>query len=278
MTPRQLHIVLRAGRRDASQLAEAAISFFEEDGWVVTRSVLEDDVSLPAALASETDVVLALGGDGTFLEAVRLAYPAAAVVAGVNLGRLGYLAGFEPDEAQALFDNIRSDGSGTSERSVLLGTRSAAEAESPRQEFALNEFTLEKTDPGHLARVAVSINGVPFATYSADGLIIATPTGSTAYAMSARGPIVSPGLDCLLFVPVAPHMLFDRAMVLGPGDVIECRAERDCVVTADGRVAQKLLAGESMKFVLGQRRLRLIEAPRDFHQVLRQKFRLMEIP
>jgi NAD+ kinase len=143
--------------------------------------------------------------------------------------------------------------------------------------FALNEAALEKQRSGHLIRLDVSINGSPFTTYAADGVIVATPTGTTAYSFSVRGPIASPALRCLVLTPVSPHMLFDRSLVLADGEELgfDVCDERGVVLTLDGRDLGELAAGDRVTCKAAVEPLRLASLrPRDFHQVLKAKFDL----
>src|SRR5207248_2089829 len=126
--------------------------------------------------------------------------------------------------------------------------------------FALNEAVLEKVHTGRLVRLEVEVNGVPFTPYAADGVIIATPTGSTAYSFSARGPIASPRLHCLILTPVSPHMLFDRALVLAAEETLRfvvCE-DRSVILTADGRELGQLAGGDSVTCTGGPRPARIV--------------------
>lgn len=272
-----VHFVIRAGRADAVALADSAETLFARSDWTVTRSVLGDERETEPSVDAAVNAVIAFGGDGTFLEAVRIAYPVGAKVGGINLGRLGYLAGFEAGEASTLFERVLNDPESATNRTMLEVTPASLVEAHADAFFALNEMTLEKTDPGHLTRLRVEVNGVPFATYSADGIIVATPTGSTAYSLSARGPIISPNVNCLVLVPVAPHMLFDRAMVIAASEQVTFVAEREAILTADGRVRARLLPGESLTCTVAAKPLSVFEPVRDFHQVLRRKFNLVEL-
>jgi NAD+ kinase len=143
----------------------------------------------------------------------------------------------------------------------------------------LNEAVLEKVRTGRLARLAVDINGTYFTTYAADGVIVATPTGSTAYSFSARGPIVSPRHRCLLLTPVSPHMLFDRSLVLDAEEELRFRVveERSVALTLDGMVRGELHAGDTVTCSGGPRPARVVTfGPRDFHQILKAKFGLAD--
>jgi NAD+ kinase len=164
-----------------------------------------------------------------------------------------------------------------SERMILQVT--VASDGTIQSRMALNEAVLEKVSSGHLVRLAVSINGKFFTTYAADGVIVATPTGSTAYNFSARGPIVSPQHRCLVLTPVSPHMLFDHSLVLGPDEELSFEITGDPTVglILDGREVARLMAGDTVTCTQAPRPARLITfSPRDFHQVLKAKFGLAD--
>ncbi len=138
---------------------------------------------------------------------------------------------------------------------------------------------LEKPHPGRLVRLDVAINGAVFTSYAADGVIVATPTGSTAYSFSARGPIVSPRVRCLLLTPVSPHMLFDRSLVLDADEELTLTVtdDRTVLLTIDGRARGVLATGDTVRCTGGPRPARLVTfGPRDFHQILKAKFGLAD--
>jgi NAD+ kinase len=145
--------------------------------------------------------------------------------------------------------------------------------------FACNEAVAEKPSSGHTVHVGVDINGAFFTSYAADGLIVATPTGSTAYSLSARGPIISPTHRALLMTPVAPHMLFDRSLVLDAGEVIriEVLDQRPAALTIDGRELGMLREGDALTCRAGSPDVRLVTmGRRDFHRILKSKFGLAD--
>ena len=160
---------------------------------------------------------MSLGGDGSMLRTVELVAPEGVAILGVNLGQLGYLTEVEP---AGLLDAVERTLSGDHEveERMLLEVRvdrRASDATEPPM-LALNDAVIGKTPTGHTVRIEVAIDDEPFTPYAADGVIVATPTGSTAYNLSARGPIVAPTHQALLLTPVSPHMLFDRTLVLEP--------------------------------------------------------------
>ena len=162
-----------------------------------------------------TTVAVSLGGDGTFLRVVRLAAARDVPVLGVNFGRVGYLPDLLPEQVRDALASVFAGTAAIEERcalSVRIADRSSGDAIEPL--LALNEVVIEKTDFGHTVRLATWVDGEEALTYSADGLIVATPTGSTAYNLSAGGPILAPTLRAMVVTPVAPHLSLDRSLVL----------------------------------------------------------------
>jgi NAD+ kinase len=143
----------------------------------------------------------------------------------------------------------------------------------------LNEAVLEKRETGHTVRMLVRIDGEAFTTYAADAMIVATPTGSTAYSMSARGPIVSPAHRAMLVTPVSPHMLFDRTLVLDPNELVEIEllGHRTADLSIDGRRVANLAEGDAIRCRPAREPVRLIRfGSRRFHQILKAKFGLAD--
>ncbi len=222
------------------------------------------------------DVAISLGGDGTMLRTVDLVYESGAAVLGVNVGQLGYLTDVEPEDLGTALERLLAGDFEIDERMVLDVTVGSGGAAAGRW-WALNEAVLEKVRTGRLVRLDVAINGAPFTSYAADGVIVATPTGSTAYSFSARGPIVSPRHRCLLLTPVSPHMLFDRPLVLDAEEELRftVAAERSVVLTLDGRELGPLDVGDTVTCTGGPKPARIVTfGRRDFHQILKAKFGL----
>jgi NAD+ kinase len=240
-------LVVHGSRDDAVELAETTASRLRGRG--IDASVVRLEGPPVDAQVGEapdgTTIVVSLGGDGTFLRASRLARKAHCPVLGVNFGRLGYLLEVAPDEFESVLDAALE---GTARIEPRLGLH----VEMPGlAAFALNEITLEKAISGHMVRVDASVNGEHLLTYAADGVIVATPTGSTAYNLSAGGPVVSPGLDVLLITPVAPHFTIDRSIVLGPDETVELTVlpDRSAVLVVDGALIAHLDPGITVRVV-----------------------------
>jgi NAD+ kinase len=228
------------------------------------------------ALAPGLDVAVSLGGDGTMLRTVELVAAEGVPVLGVNVGQLGYLTDVEPADAQQALERFLVGEGGIEER-MMLSVRVERVEGAPVEHLAFNEAVLEKTPMGHTVRLAVEVDGEFFTTYAADGLIVATPTGSTAYAFSARGPIVAPRHRAQLLTPVSPHMLFDRTLVLEPEARLRLvvQGHRPATLSVDGRNLGELGEGDAITCTAADCSARLVSfGPRDFLQILKTKFGL----
>ena len=275
MSVRTVGLVPHPSRDQAAALVARATERLAAHGIEVRTPIAEGGTDLDT---DGLDVVISLGGDGTMLRAVDTAYEAGVPVLGVNVGQMGYLTEVEPSEFDAALDRLVVGDFEVAERMVLEMTVESSGSAKGRW-FALNEAVLEKVHTGRLVRLEVDINGTFFTTYAADGVIVATPTGSTAYSFSARGPIVSPRHRCLLLTPVSPHMLFDRSLVLAPEEILRFVVcdDRSVVLTADGRELGDLAAGDTVSCRGGDRPARIVTfGPRDFHQILKAKFGLAD--
>lgn len=231
--------------------------------------------------AGEADLLVCLGGDGTILRAVHLLDGAAVPILSVHVGTLGYLAEVEPDEAVAVMgawlESPGTSGCRLDERMMLRVAVRRREGGAPLEWRALNEAVLERQQSGHTIWVDVAIDGAQFARYSADGLIVATPTGSTAYNMSARGPVLSPRQRAIVLTPVSPHMLFDRSLVLDDAEALALSlvGTREADLVIDGRRVATLEPGDSVACDRAPATACFLRrgAP-EFHQIVRMKFGL----
>jgi NAD+ kinase len=279
-------LILHHERQQAAELARDATEWLVARGHEV-RLPIEDagvaklpELGFPeATFARGLDVVVSLGGDGTMLRAVHLAAPEGVPVIGVNVGQLGYLTEVEPPGLRMALKRFLAGSYEVEERMLVEVAVEAQGIELDGHHLALNEAVLEKTPMGHTVRLGVSVDGDFFTTYAADGLIVATPTGSTAYALSARGPIVAPTHRCLLLTPVSPHMLFDRTLVLDPTAVLrlEVAGNRAATLSVDGRTLATLQEGDAVRCTAASAGARLvIFGQRDFLKILKSKFGLSD--
>lgn len=283
-------IVAHHQRSEAAALVVAANTWLQASGHDAFMSPDDADAIGLGELGSDRDpatasLAISLGGDGTVLRAVKLLDGSAVPILGVNVGLLGYLTEVEPPAMLAALERwFASDESGgdwrIEERMMLQVTVQRVGPDNQAERWrALNEVVLEKGESGHTVRLDVSIDGSPFTSYAADGLIVATPTGSTAYSLSARGPVVSPQHRAMLVTPVSPHMLFDRSLVLDPDEPISIGVSgyRTVEVSVDGQRVATLSEGDTVVCVPAAETARFVRfGPRRFHQILKAKFGLSD--
>ena len=214
---------------------------------LVSSSVCSEQSAVD--LAHQSDMVLSFGGDGTLLRSAHTTGPNDTPLLGVNIGRLGFLADIEVEQITMALEAIERGEYSVEERLVLEAT--ADDHGSFGTQWALNEFVLDRSGATGLMRIQVQVNGTPLNNYWADGIIIATPTGSTAYSLSTGGPILTPGVGAIIITPIASHTLTVRPIVL-PADVtIQARVlsnRHSYVFATDGR--STLLEDEDHAFTI----------------------------
>ena len=234
-------------------------------------------VSPDESAAAGCEVVLVLGGDGTFLRAAELARPARAALLGVNLGRVGFLTETEPEALPDTVRHIVERSYRVEERltldvDVTVGERVVA------RDWALNEASVEKTKRERMLEVALEIDDRPLTSFGCDGVVCASPTGSTAYAFSAGGPVVWPGVEALLLVPISAHALFSRALVTAPTSTIVIELDPHAsaaVLSCDGRRVFDIPAGGRITVCRGNPPVRVARLrPQPFTDRLVAKFGL----
>ena len=262
-------------RPEAVAQADALAAGLADDGHEVVRS--DGSGFDRGAFASELDLVVSLGGDGSILRAVDLLDGRPVPVLGVNHGELGYLTTVEPAEAQVAVGRALAGDRDLEERMLLHIEVRRADGSTIAVDHALNEVVVERTSSSQTVRVGVTLDGEFLTSYAADGLIAATPTGSTAYAFSARGPLVDPVHRAIQLTPVSPHMLFDRTLVLDPSTEVrlEVLGNRAAACSADGREVAVLEGGDVVVCTAADRVAHLVTfGPRDFKHLLATKFGL----
>jgi NAD+ kinase len=249
---RTVLITTHPGRRQAVETARQVIHMLVTAGMHVR--VLESEaeaVSCPGAdvvpvghaAADDAEMILVLGGDGTILRAAEMARPSGAPLLGVNLGHVGFLAEAEVDDLAEVVDGVVRRRYDVEER-LTLDVTARLNGEVVARTWALNEATVEKRD--RMLELVAEIDGRPLSRWGCDGVICATPTGSTAYAFSAGGPVVWPEVEALLMVPISAHALFARPMVVSPRATLALEIVPDTphgVLWCDGRRRFDLPAG-----------------------------------
>ncbi len=281
---RRLGIVMHGYRPEVRDLARQAVDWCgeaviaqlpDEDAALIDRpdlAVAEDD------FGHGLDVCLSLGGDGTMLRANHLVTPHDVPILGVNAGRLGYLTEVDPEHMVGALDRWDAGKLQVEERMLLEVTSHRPDGDH-FVGYALNEAVVYRSESGRSVDVLTSIGGEPFSDYVADGVIVATPTGSTAYSLSAGGPIVEPDFHAMLLTPVAAHMVFNRSMILAPTTevMLTVQGYRGAVLSLDGRTTLDLEPGQSVVCRGSTRTAKLlVRGDRDFHTVLKEKFRLVD--
>ena len=280
-------IFLHHRRGRATEHARAVAAWWEEHGWEVRLA--PDDAAAaglshlacpPEKLIEGLELAVSLGGDGTMLRTVDQVGSAEVPVLGVNIGHLGYLTEVEAADLPSALERFLEGNYDIEERMTLeVAVERGSAAAGPEPTIALNEAWLEKTVPGHTVRLAVTIGDSPWTTYAADGLIVSTPTGSTAYNLSVRGPIVSPHLAALVLTPVAPHMLFDLSLVLAPNEPVRIEVLDDVPANllADGRPVATLEGGDAVVCRTGPHNARFVTfGRRQFFRIVKTKFGLAD--
>lgn len=193
-----------------------------------------------------SDIILSLGGDGTLLQSARQAALSGKPIMGINMGNLGFLTDVELSNAEAALLALKENRFSIEKR-MMLNSTVVREKEEHASFIAFNDIGIMKALVSRIIHLKASVNQHEVNNYSGDGLLVAGPTGSTAYSLSAGGPIVNPSLECLLLTPVCPHSLNARTIITNSNDIIEIEVmskDRNITLTADGQAAMTLFAGD----------------------------------
>lgn len=271
-------IVVKRGKPEAATLAGELVERFPEVRFL-TETATARELDLTEAdpgrlFGDQVELLVVLGGDGTLIHGARLLRGAAVPILGINLGRLGFLT---EHTVQAAFSALAGALDGTLEvdSRLKLSVRLLRDGNVLVEDEVLNDVVLNK---GALARIAdhvLLVDDEQVATYKADGVIIATPTGSTAYSLSAGGPIVHPELDCILISPICSHALTQRPLVIAPSrriGILLTGEVADVYLTIDGQVGHALEKGDRIEVVQSPRRVYLVRNPElSWFGVMRQK-------
>ncbi|WP_371673551.1 NAD(+)/NADH kinase [Streptomyces sp. NBC_00289] len=320
MSVERVGLVVHEGRSAARDAAHAVRS------WCAERRIPCTDIDVwskdqhrrggmeEAEAAGHPDLVVTLGGDGTFLRGARIAVRSGASVLGVDLGKVGFLTEVPVREVTEALQAVRQ-GDAVVEERMTLTMRASRALEIPEEMeallrygrgpalppprvrpestegegwglaldvIALNDVVLEKLARDHQVSVGVYVAGRLLASYSADAVAVATPTGSTAYSFAAGGPVLSPHMDAVVFTPIAPHMTFNRSVVAAPDEPVALRVlphSGQAAVSVDGQLRGVLDPGDWIGVFRAPRRVRLIRLrPTDFYGRLRDRFRLTDAP
>jgi NAD+ kinase len=261
-----------AGRHEVALMLSDRI----RDRFPRLESENQVEVRPESELAAVCDVLLAMGGDGTILAALRWAGERGIPVLGVNLGSLGFLADVQPDHLSEALDRLLAAEYKVVERMTIEAEVRCGDDRVAKT--ASNEVVIDKGEYSRVIDIDAEVNGRYLKRYTADGLILSTPTGSTAYALAAGGPIVDPRMDALVVVPICPHTLAARPLVLPPESEVHLTVlskHRSAVVTWDGQERLQVASGDTIRVRRGERRNRMIRTGLGppFYQVLREKLK-----
>ena len=264
--PRNLGIVALAGRDDVADVVTRFGAAARDMGFAVF------DTRDPSTRENDLDLIVGVGGDGTLMRAAHLAHHLSVPVIGINLGTVGYLTEVQPANVDDMLGRLAAGNLGTHDRMTV-----AAEMPDGAVLHGINDIVMEKVLSQRLVWVSVEVNDEFFTTFRADGLIVATPLGSTAYSLSAGGPIVDPDIDVMIMTPVAPHSLMNRPMVFTRATTFRftVATERQVRVNVDGHVGGVLNEGESVVVRAGKQHVSFLTMGiHPFPQAVRHQFGL----
>lgn len=280
---RTIGILSRPRREQLSVVVPPLLKWLEARG---IRTVLDEETAaaLPAgskgqarsAVADASQILLVLGGDGTMLAAARLAAPRQIPILPINMGSLGFLTSFTLDELYPALEETLAGHSSISQRVMLQAelVRGGSVIESQR---ALNDVVIHKGALARMIQLELSINSDFVCRYRADGLIVSSPTGSTAYSLSAGGPIVHPAVEAFIITPICPHMLTDRPVVVRDYSQLEIKMNGDAesvYLTLDGQRGVPLESTDILRVQRAKEHLQLIQPPKKpYFEILRNKLK-----
>ena len=284
--PQSFRSIALVGNARDSRVAECMLSLVSHFSLRGLRPLIDPGVRLEFtkdstvacpedAFASRADLIIAIGGDGTLLYAARLVAGKAVPLLGINRGRLGFLTDVSPKSMLEDLDTVLA-GRYTEDRRSLLAARLERRGAAPLRALALNDVVVNKLETGRTLDFETSINGRFVNSHGGDGIVIATATGSTAYALSCGGPIVEPNLDVWVLAPISPHTLSDRPIVVRAGSTVQLRLcdrpDSRAQVTCDGTPLGDIEQGDDLFVEAADAEITLLHPPGyDYYRLLRSK-------
>ncbi|MET0132375.1 MAG: NAD kinase [Kibdelosporangium sp.] len=267
----EILLVVHTGRPENRRVAETVAEQFNRAGVALRVLDVEAEdigkgsrdnsiVSADDSAAKGTDLVFVLGGDGTLLRAAELARPAKVPVLGVNLGRVGFLAEADSDDLDVAVSRVLNGRFHVDNR-MTLDVVATHDGEEIARTWALNEASVEKSSRERILDVLIEVDGRPVSSFGSDGVLCATPTGSTAYAFSAGGPVIWPDVEALLVVPSNAHAMFARPLVVSPASTVALEVDpggHPAVLFCDGQRIFDLPAGSRVEVMAGSEPVRLV--------------------
>lgn len=277
---RKIGVYAKKNYSGIEQFVDMVCARFEQEGIEV---LLEQDLARqtgrgaghgPDEIPEQVDLIIVLGGDGTLISVTRSVAGRDIPIVGVNLGRLGFLTEVTRDELPQMMEKLISGDYTVTDR-MMLDALIKRDKSIVGRYTVLNDMVINKSALARIIDLRTYVDGRLLSNYKADGLIVATPTGSTGYNLAAGGPIIYPEINSLLISPICPHMLTNRPIILWSRSVIEVEVcfEDDVVFfTGDGQIGCELLPGDRVEVRRSQSRARLVNSPsRDYFEILRTK-------
>jgi NAD+ kinase len=278
----RIGFLLKRAKPEARELAASLAELLSARGEKVV-ALAEDAVVIPGAkavapaeLGASIDVLAVLGGDGTFLYGASLVADNGVPIFGVNLGSLGFITPYARSETTAAIEDLVAGRLQVEERmrlAVTIRSVLGQPVDGVPTRSAVNDAVLTQRSIARLLDLEARLDGAEIATYKADGLIVATPTGSTAYTLAAGGPVLTPDVQAMVLTPICPHTLTHRPLVFRPDARLEIRNASDgpVTLTIDGQWGQELASGASIEVRRAAQPLRVYRSPRGFFGILREK-------
>jgi len=252
----------------------SGVSLFFEEG---LRDFVGDGEVLAPGVCRTLDLLVTLGGDGTLLRGARLVAAHGVPVLGINLGHLGFLTSAPREEIETALERWRAGDFEIDRRMLLAVHAEDGDGRAGKIHLALNDAVLHKGGAARVIRLSMRAQRDVVGSYSADGIILATPTGSTAYSLSAGGPIVSPTVDCIIATPICPHTLGVRPLVLPADETITVEVlspTEELILTIDGQEHERLVPGQKVVARRAEQPVKLVRFPgQTFFQTLRRKLK-----
>lgn len=278
---KKIGIICKTGRPEPSEILEGLLPWLRQKGYetyvdIETASILNIEGSPRSQIPLLSDIIIVLGGDGTMLSVCRLVGDKGIPILGVNIGGLGFLTEVQKDELYEVLEKILTGDCPIEER-IMLTARVYRHSEWIAEYVAMNDAVVNKGALARIIDLETYINHTYVTTFKADGLIVSTPTGSTAYALSAGGPILYPTLNSIVLTPICPHTLTNRPIVLPDDVVIEIilrSKSEDVFLTLDGQVGFSLRQNDIVEVRKSPFKTKLlVPCMKDYFQILRTKLK-----
>ncbi|MGI6604269.1 MAG: NAD(+) kinase [Firmicutes bacterium] len=283
MNIRQIALIVNKNKTAARKVGQYIVSYCLEQGLIIHMLPADashlgfPELTLPLTdLKDSSDLVISLGGDGTLLGAARLFAEKGVPVLGVNLGHLGFLTAVEPEHLDEALERVVT-GQFTIDQRTLLKAILIRRGQIIEEALALNEIVITKGAFARIIKVSCYIDDEYLTTYPGDGIIAATATGSTAYSLSAGGPILNPALDCMVITPICPHSLSARSIVISGKETLRATissSHDDMMLTVDGQKGYDLEPNDSVVVTPAHFKAKLVRMPgQGFYRILRTRLR-----